>query len=59
MDGGRSRILWLYLSGGPLPIFFNVDGGRSQITISTRQGVHHRRFLALIVGAPKFSGYTS
>jgi hypothetical protein len=45
--------------GGPLPIFFNVDGGRSQITISTRQGVHHRRFLALILGAPEFSGYTS
>jgi hypothetical protein len=32
---------------------FNVDGGRSRISISTRQGACHRRFLTLIVGAPE------
>jgi hypothetical protein len=29
-----------------------VDGRRSQISISTSQGGHHRRFLTLVVGAP-------
>jgi hypothetical protein len=35
---------------GPPSTFFNVDGGRSWIYSSiTSQGVHHRRFLALMV----------
>jgi hypothetical protein len=34
-------------------MFFNVDGGRSRISSSgTSHGAHHRRFLALMVGAP-------
>jgi hypothetical protein len=35
------------------PTFFNVDDGRSWISVSTRQGVRRRRFLALMVGAPR------
>jgi hypothetical protein len=30
---------------------FNNDGGRSQISVSTRQGARRQRFLALMVAA--------
>jgi hypothetical protein len=36
----------------PAIVVFYVDGGCSCISISTSQGVRHRRFLALMVGAP-------
>jgi hypothetical protein len=36
---------------GSIINIFYVDGGRSQISISTSQGVLHRCFLALMVGA--------
>jgi hypothetical protein len=44
--------------GLPL-MFFNIDGGCSQISVSTSQGVHHRCFLALMVGALRFFVSTS
>jgi hypothetical protein len=40
-------------------MFSNIDSGRSLTSVSTRQGAHRRRFLALMVGAPGFSGSTS
>jgi hypothetical protein len=36
---------------GPVIDIFSIDGGRSQISVSTRQGAHHQSFLALMVGA--------
>jgi hypothetical protein len=42
----------LTLPGGPPSMFLSVDGGRSWIPSSgTSQGVHHQRFLALMVDA--------
>jgi hypothetical protein len=37
---------------GPTVDIFYVDGGRSRIYVSTRQGAHRRHFLALMLGAP-------
>jgi hypothetical protein len=37
---------------GPPSTFLSVDGGRSRIFVSTRQGARCRRFLTLMVGAP-------
>jgi hypothetical protein len=34
-------------------MFLSVDGGRSWISVGTRQGAHHRCFLALMVDAPE------
>jgi hypothetical protein len=39
--------------GAPPLTFLNMDDGRCQISISTRQGVRRRRFLTLMVGAPR------
>jgi hypothetical protein len=52
IDAGRSRILQQHLPGGPPSTFFNVDGGCSRISVSTRQGARRRCFIALMVGAP-------
>jgi hypothetical protein len=39
---------------GPSSTFLSVDGGHSRISSSgTSHGAHHRRFLALLVGAPQ------
>jgi hypothetical protein len=38
---------------GPIVDVFNVDGGRSQISVSTHQEACHERFLTLMVGAPE------
>jgi hypothetical protein len=37
---------------GPAVDVFYVDGGRSRISVNTRQGGHRQCFLALMVGAP-------
>jgi hypothetical protein len=39
-------------------MFFNVDGGRSRFSASTRQGACRQHFSMLMVGAPRFSGST-
>jgi hypothetical protein len=36
---------------GPIVDVFNVDGGYSQISVSTHQGACRERFLTLMVGA--------
>jgi hypothetical protein len=49
VDGGWSRF---YSSQGVRRRCFLRDGGRSWISVSTRQGACRRRFLALMVDAP-------
>jgi hypothetical protein len=36
--------------GATVDIFY-IDGGRSQISVSTRQGAYHQHFFALMMGA--------
>jgi hypothetical protein len=38
------NLVFYFPPGGPPSIFLSVDDGRSQISGSTSQGAHHRRF---------------
>jgi hypothetical protein len=42
----------------PVVDLFYIDGGYSQISISTSQGAHHQCFLALMVGASRSTAMT-
>jgi hypothetical protein len=51
--GAPDLQLW-HLPGGLSSTFLSIDGGRSWVYNSdTSQGARHRRFLALLMGAPR------
>jgi hypothetical protein len=58
IDGGRFRIYSSNISKEPVVDLFYIDGGYSQISISTSQGARHQCFLALMVGASRSTAMT-